>query len=108
VKCAERPNGVEMAEEEDTTGFGFGTEASFEQVAEMALAMKLDAATESLSTSYGECNAGIDGGLVVGRGFDAHQLLDEAEKRGLTAASAGEEGAERHRGFGEHGFAFQW
>jgi hypothetical protein len=97
-----------MAEEEDATGLGFGTEAGFEQVAEMALAMKLDAATEGLSASRGECNAGIDGGLVVGGGFEAHQLLDEVEERGLTAVSAGEEGAERHRGFGEHGFAFQW
>ena len=106
---AERPHGVEMAEEED----GLRTnprrtpraEAGFENVAVARLTMELDAAAELLEVRGGEGDAGVNGGLCVGGRLGSHEPAGEVEERALFAPRPGQQGAHGNRRFrgGWHG-----
>jgi hypothetical protein len=82
-----------MTEQQDGFGrawLGFGAEAGFEHVAESALAVQLDAAAERPGVGGGKGDAGIDCGFLVGRRFDANEILDEIEEDGLFSPGAGQ------------------
>ena len=98
---AEGPDRIQMAKQEDRlggAGFGFGAEAGFEDIAERALAVELDAASESFGMGGGEGNTGIDGGFVVGGRLGQHQLANEVEQ--ARAACGGLRPAGRAWGWG--------
>jgi hypothetical protein len=58
-----------MSEEEDWlfgSGFGFGAEAGFEEIAKLPLAMQFDSPTQSCGLGCGNGDAGVDCGFDVG------------------------------------------
>ena len=90
-KRAERPYGVEMAEEED--GF-FGAalgvaETGFEDVSRMGLTMAADGGSEAGGGLSGEVYAAVEGGLFSGffsaGGLKFDKSLEEVEKRFFAA-----------------------
>ncbi len=68
---AEGPDCVEMAEQEDAVGggFGAGAEAEFEDVAPGALTVAFYASSEGFCVGCGEVHAGVYGGFIVRGGF---------------------------------------
>ena len=72
------------------------SETRFENVAEVALAMELDAATARANRIRGDGNAGIDCGLRVGWGFAEDELAGDFENSGLLAACSGKKRAHRN------------
>ena len=76
---AERPDGVEVAEEEDwfVLCAGAGAEAELEDVAEVLLFVLPGAPAEGFGLATDEGGGSVDGGLGVARGLDLDQLAKE-------------------------------
>jgi hypothetical protein len=81
-----------VAEEEDGwAAAAGGTEAEFENVAEGFLFVELDAGAEGVGEGGGEGDGIVDGGLVVGGGFDEDELAQCGEEPVLLGGGGGEE-----------------
>jgi hypothetical protein len=96
-----------MAKEQDTVGRLSGSEPEFEDVAELALPVALNAGRQGFGVGGGQVHAGVYGGFVVGRRLGEYQLSRQVEQLGLLAAGASQEGAHGDCGgsdFGRRGF----
>jgi hypothetical protein len=97
---AKGPDGIEVAEQKEREGEGrFGgrlgsrTEAGFEDVSALALAVEFDAATEGAGPVSGKGHAAVDGGLVHRGGLGFDKSAEELKEGRLFAAGSGEQGA---------------
>jgi len=94
---AEGPDGVEMTEEEDTGADGApGAEFELKDVAEVSLFVAFDGSAEAGGPSDNEVGGAVDGGFVVGGGFDFYQLAEAGEEAGFGGGYAGLESIEVH------------
>ncbi len=83
-----------MAEQQNGAGGAFsGTESSFEDIAEVTLAVQLDAAAELPCLCGGKRHAGVDCGFRVRRRFCMNQRAGELDQFGLVATGTGQQSA---------------
>jgi len=74
---SERPDGVQMAEEQDAAAFGAGgAETELEDVAVLFLAMAFYGRAEVCGPGGNESVGAIDCGFVLAGGFDFDQLAE--------------------------------
>jgi hypothetical protein len=98
MEGAEGPNRVEVPKEENRAGEAARwrrprAKANLENVAELALAVKMHAAAELAGVRRGEGHAGVDVGLGVGGRFGENQVASQREKALLLAPRPSQQGA---------------
>ena len=83
---AERPDGVQVAEEKDGFASGAGgAEAELEDISEVFLFVSFDASAELASPAFDEGSGGVEGGFVLAGGL----LLDKGMEVGLDPVGMG-------------------
>ena len=89
LERAQRPDRIEMARaaERAPAVFDVWPEARFQHIAKRPLPVQLDPASQRFGMRRNQCDAGVHGGLVVGRRLGATPASDQLEQRGLLCAA---------------------